>query len=68
MKRRYPVEFVYQALSLIISLLVVHAFFVTVVRPRADAILADRGYNATSQRHGHESPVLHRSNKRRRMS
>mgnify|MGYP001828274892 CR=1 FL=1 len=42
MKKRYPVEFVYQILSLIISLIVVHAFYVTAVRPRADAILAEQ--------------------------
>ena len=42
MKKRYPVEFVYQSLSLIISLIVVHAFYVTAVRPRADAILAEQ--------------------------
>ncbi len=42
MKRRYPIEFVYQALSLILSLIVVHAFYVAAVRPRADAILAEQ--------------------------
>jgi biopolymer transport protein ExbB/TolQ len=42
MKKRYPVEFVYQSLSLIISLIVIHAFYVTAVRPRADAILAEQ--------------------------
>ena len=42
MKRDYPVEFVYQALSLLVALIVVHTIYVTVVRPRADAILADQ--------------------------
>lgn len=42
MKRNYPVEFVYQALSLVVSLIVVHAFYVAVVRPRADVILAEQ--------------------------
>ena len=42
MKKDYPVEFVYQALSLIVALIVVHAFFVVVVRPRADTILAEQ--------------------------
>ncbi|MEM9592944.1 MAG: MotA/TolQ/ExbB proton channel family protein [Acidobacteriota bacterium] len=42
MKRTYPTEFVYQAASLILSLIVVHAVYVTIVRPRADAILADQ--------------------------
>ena len=35
MKKDYPVEFVYQALSLIVALIVVHAFYVAMVRPRA---------------------------------
>ena len=42
MKKDYPVEFVYQALSLIVALIVVHAFYVVVVRPRADTILAEQ--------------------------
>jgi biopolymer transport protein ExbB/TolQ len=42
MKRSYPVEFVYQVLSLVISVIVVHAFYVTVVWPRSEAILADQ--------------------------
>ena len=42
MKRDYPVEFVYQVLSLLVALIVVHTLYVTVVRPRADAILADQ--------------------------
>jgi len=42
MKRDYPVEFVYQVLSLLVALIVVHTIYVTMVRPRADAILADQ--------------------------
>ena len=42
MKRNYPVEFVYQALSLLVALIVVHTLYVTLVRPRAEAILADQ--------------------------
>jgi biopolymer transport protein ExbB/TolQ len=42
MKKSYPVEFVYQALSLIIALIVVHAIYVAIVRPRADFILAEQ--------------------------
>ncbi len=42
MKKDYPVEFVYQALSLIVALIVVHAFYVAVVRPRADTVLAEQ--------------------------
>ena len=41
MKKNYPVEFVYQALSLVVALIVVHAFYVVAVRPRADVILAE---------------------------
>jgi biopolymer transport protein ExbB/TolQ len=42
MKKDYPVEFVYQAAALIVSLIVVHAVYVAVVRPRAEEILADQ--------------------------
>jgi biopolymer transport protein ExbB/TolQ len=42
MKRTYPVEFVYQALSLIIAIIIVHAIYVLVIRPKADAILAEQ--------------------------
>jgi len=42
MKRNYPVEFVYQTLSLIVAIIVVHAMYVLVVRPKADAVLAEQ--------------------------
>jgi biopolymer transport protein ExbB/TolQ len=42
MKKTYPVEFVYQVLSLIVAVILVHAFYVAVVRPRADTILAEQ--------------------------
>ena len=42
MKKTYPVEFVYQVLSLIVAVILVHAFYVAVVRPRADFILAEQ--------------------------
>jgi len=42
MKKNYPVEFVYQALSLVVSLIVVHAIYVVVVRPRAAVILGEQ--------------------------
>jgi len=42
MKRSYPVEFVYQLASLIVATIVVHAVYVAVIRPRADAILAEQ--------------------------
>lgn len=40
MKRAYPVEFVYQLASLVIAAIVVHAIYVTIVRPRAAEVLA----------------------------
>jgi len=40
MKRAFPAEFVYQVFSLIIGVILVHAVYVTVVRPNADAFLA----------------------------
>jgi biopolymer transport protein ExbB/TolQ len=42
MKKTYPVEFVYQVVSLILAAIVVHAAYVLVVRPKADEILADQ--------------------------
>jgi hypothetical protein len=42
MKRTYPVEFVFQAVSLIVAVIVVHAFYVLLIRPKADAILAEQ--------------------------
>jgi biopolymer transport protein ExbB/TolQ len=42
LKKSYPTEFVYQALSLILAVIVVHAVYVTVVRPKADLILAEQ--------------------------
>ena len=42
MKKSYPVEFVYQALSLIIAVIVVHAFYVLVVRPKAEIAFGEQ--------------------------
>ncbi len=42
MRRNDSVDFVFQLVSLIIALIVVHAIYVTVVRPRADAFLAEQ--------------------------
>ena len=42
MQRRYPTEFVFQLAALLVSLILVHAFYVTTVRPQADAELARR--------------------------
>jgi biopolymer transport protein ExbB/TolQ len=40
MKRAYPGDFTFQAASLLLALVAVHAVYLTVVRPRADLILA----------------------------
>lgn len=42
MNRSIPVEFVYQTFALLISIILVHAFYVSVVRPNADAVLAEQ--------------------------
>jgi biopolymer transport protein ExbB/TolQ len=39
MKRRFPVEFVYQVFALILVIIVVHAVYVTSIRPTAFAVL-----------------------------
>lgn len=40
MKRRYPNEFLFSLFSLLAAIIVVHAFYVTLVRPNAAAVLA----------------------------
>ncbi|MFP6807184.1 MAG: MotA/TolQ/ExbB proton channel family protein [Pseudomonadales bacterium] len=42
MKRQLPVEFIFQLFSLIISIIIVHAVYVSVIRPNASAILAEQ--------------------------
>ena len=42
MKKSYPVEFVYQTLSLIIAVIVVHSIYVLVVRPKAEIALGEQ--------------------------
>lgn len=39
MKKTIPVEFVYQVFSLLIAIIVVHAVYVAVIRPNADAFI-----------------------------
>ncbi len=41
-KSRFSVEFVYQVFALILAIIIVHAFYVSVVRPEAEAILAEQ--------------------------
>jgi biopolymer transport protein ExbB/TolQ len=42
MKKGYPLEFVYQVVSLIMAMILVHTFYLFVVRPKADVILAEQ--------------------------
>jgi len=42
MKKSYPREFVFQVVSLIVAMIIVHSFYVLLVRPTADAILAEQ--------------------------
>jgi biopolymer transport protein ExbB/TolQ len=44
MKKSFPVsfEFIYQVFSLILIIIAVHAIYVAVIRPKADAILAEQ--------------------------
>lgn len=42
MKRNFPTEFLYQVFALIIAVIVVHAVYVTVVRPRATEVMAEQ--------------------------
>ena len=39
MKKAFPGEFVYQVFSLMIAFILVHALYVTLIRPQADAFL-----------------------------
>jgi biopolymer transport protein ExbB/TolQ len=48
MKRLFPNEFLYQMFALIIIVIFVHGFYVTVVRPQADAVLAEQRVRAQS--------------------
>jgi biopolymer transport protein ExbB/TolQ len=42
MKKHVPIEFIFQLFSLIISIIIVHALYVGIVRPNAAAILAEQ--------------------------
>jgi biopolymer transport protein ExbB/TolQ len=47
-KKNIPVEFVYQMFALIISIIVVHAFYVSVVRPNAAQIIEEQNIAAAA--------------------
>jgi biopolymer transport protein ExbB/TolQ len=42
MKRQLPFEFVYQLASLVIAMILVHLVYLTVIRPNAEAIMAEQ--------------------------
>ena len=42
MKKNLPVEFIFQLFSLIISIIIVHAIYVSIVRPNAAAIIEEQ--------------------------
>jgi hypothetical protein len=44
MKKTFPLsaEFIYQLFALVVIIIVVHAVYVGLIRPRADAILAEQ--------------------------
>jgi hypothetical protein len=48
-KKNIPVEFVFQLFALIIAIIVVHAFYVSIVRPNANEFLAVRRIRNTSR-------------------
>ena len=39
MRKAFPTEFVFQVFALLIAFILVHALYVTVIRPQADAFL-----------------------------
>lgn len=45
-KKNIPIEFVYQLFALIISIIIVHAFYVSVVRPNAAEVIAQQTIEA----------------------
>ena len=42
MKKSYPQEFVFQLVSLIVAVIIVHSCYVLLVRPKAEAVLAEQ--------------------------
>lgn len=45
-RKNIPVEFVYQLFALIIAIIIVHAFYVSVVRPNAAEVIAEQNLRA----------------------
>lgn len=42
MRRALPIEFIYQAFALLVSIILVHAVYVSIVRPNAEAVTAEQ--------------------------
>jgi len=42
MRRALPIEFIYQAFALLVSIILVHAVYVSIVRPNAEAVMIER--------------------------
>jgi len=47
-KKNIPVEFVFQLFALIIAIIVVHAFYVSIVRPNAAEVMAEQAIEAAN--------------------
>ena len=47
-KKNIPVEFVFQLFALIIAIIIVHAFYVSVVRPNAVQIIEEQNIAAAA--------------------
>ena len=47
-RKNFPVEFVFQLFALIIAVIVVHAFYVSVIRPNATEIIAEQNAAAAA--------------------
>ena len=45
-KRNIPIEFVFQLFALIISIIIVHAFYVSIVRPNAAQVIEEQSQAA----------------------
>ena len=45
MKKGFPVELVYQVFTLLIAFILVHALYVTLIRPQANAFLQQEAVN-----------------------
>ncbi len=45
-KKNIPIEFVYQLFALIIAIIIVHAFYVSIVRPNATEVIAQQAIDA----------------------